>query len=354
MSRRSDQLARDVRERLAAVAVQLGGGPPAEREPAGRPAWMEWTGERVEDAGRDGDGGWVPPRPGSAHDLGERDPGPPAEPAPTAGAGLVPGLVPTAGEGREAGLRVGAHRPRGVSAAKGVRKGGRAGHRRRDVPPPRRDPGRRRELGLGRPAVLGLAVVALLAAALAGGLMWRARAVPVEPVAARASAAAGSTPAPLGVRTVSSARAAPSQQTGGTTGSAPASAPASTPLSTSAAGAGTAVPGAAVVVVHVVGQVRRPGLVRLAAGARVDDALRAAGGPTARADLAAVNLARVLVDGEQLRVPAPGEVVPPPPSGAAAGTSAGAGPVGPLDLNAATLAELDALPGVGPVLAQRI
>jgi len=123
------------------------------------------------------------------------------------------------------------------------------------------------------------------------------------------------------------------------------------------------------VVVDVTGQVARPGLVRLGAGARVDDALRAAGGPLDGADLRRVNLARVLVDGEQLVVPAPGEAVPEPPAAASAapaapaaaagGTGApvaggSAAPGGRLDLNTATAADLDALPGVGPVLAQRI
>lgn len=126
-------------------------------------------------------------------------------------------------------------------------------------------------------------------------------------------------------------------------------------------------PSAAEVVVDVVGQVEAPGLVRLPAGSRVDDAVRAAGGARPGADLRRVNLARVLADGEQLVVPAPGEQLPSPPSlsaaqhpGATAGGSAGAGGAGgasstaPLDLNSATLADLDALPGVGPVLAQRI
>ena len=99
------------------------------------------------------------------------------------------------------------------------------------------------------------------------------------------------------------------------------------------------------VVVAVAGQVRTPGLVRLPAGSRVDDAVRAAGGPVGGADLGLLNLARRLVDGEQVLV----GVGPLP---AAAGGAAAPG--GLLDLNAATASDLDGLPGIGPVLAQRI
>ena len=103
-------------------------------------------------------------------------------------------------------------------------------------------------------------------------------------------------------------------------------------------------------VVHVVGAVRRPGLYRLADGARTADALRRAGGATRRADLSLVNLAAPVSDGTQIVVP---KRAPPAESGAAppADEAAAAGPV---HLNTATLEQLDELPGVGPVTAQKI
>lgn len=108
----------------------------------------------------------------------------------------------------------------------------------------------------------------------------------------------------------------------------------------------TASPSTADVVVHVVGAVVRPGVVRLPSGARVADAVGAAGGATPTAELAGVNLARVVTDGEQLVVPEAGQVAPP----AAAGTAGD----GLVDLNTADAAALEELPGVGPVLAGRI
>jgi len=108
----------------------------------------------------------------------------------------------------------------------------------------------------------------------------------------------------------------------------------------------------------VAGAVRRPGVYRLAAGARVDDALRRAGGPRGRADLAAVNLAAKLEDGRQVLVPARG-AAGAAPAAPAAGGSGGAGAGGaaaaaPINLNTATLEQLDTLDGVGPGIAQRI
>jgi competence protein ComEA len=97
-------------------------------------------------------------------------------------------------------------------------------------------------------------------------------------------------------------------------------------------------------VVDVAGAVRRPGLYRLATGTRVDDAVAAAGGGTARADITAVNLAAPLSDGEQVLVPARG-------AAGAAGASAGSTIV---DLNSATAEQLDTLPGIGPSTAAKI
>ncbi|MEV1113084.1 MULTISPECIES: ComEA family DNA-binding protein [unclassified Micromonospora] len=105
-------------------------------------------------------------------------------------------------------------------------------------------------------------------------------------------------------------------------------------------------------VVTVAGKVRKPGLVRVPAGARLADALSEAGGPLPGVDVALLNPARKLADGELIVVgvtppPAPGPAAGPAPAGAPA-------PGAALNLNTATPAQLDALPGVGPVLAQRI
>jgi competence protein ComEA len=108
------------------------------------------------------------------------------------------------------------------------------------------------------------------------------------------------------------------------------------------------------VTVHVAGAVRRPGVVRLPTGSRVADAVERAGGGTAKAALASVNLVRVLVDGEQVVVLRVGEVGPSVVGSAAGGPRSASSSAAQVDLNTATAEQLDALPGVGPVLASRI
>ena len=191
------------------------------------------------------------------------------------------------------------------------------------------------QVRLGRWSVSSGAVVAVLALVLAVvalfvvRVLWAERAVTLDPAPATATSP------------------------GGVVVSAP---------STSASGpTSSATPSPAVsLVVHVIGQVARPGLVRLATGARVADALTAAGGATRKADLAAVNLARPLLDGEQVQVPAPGETATAPVAPQAAAGGAGGREARPGHRRARSTSTrrtpraLDGLPGVGPVLAQRI
>lgn len=224
------------------------------------------------------------------------------------------------------------------------------------------------QLRLGRLAVSTSAVVALLALVVAVGcaftlrVLWAERGAVPEPVRA------GTTAAPDSGVTVtrdgsSGATVGAGAAAGGAGPSAAASATtAGTDPARAALGAGSSL------VVHVVGQVRKPGLVRLGPGARVADALAAAGGASRRADLAALNLARPVSDGEQVYVPRPGESPPATSGGGTGAASAAGGPArpgagdapaagtasGPVDLNTADLGALDSLPGVGPVLAQRI
>lgn len=114
-----------------------------------------------------------------------------------------------------------------------------------------------------------------------------------------------------------------------------------------AAGVVRSAPAATLLVVDVAGAVRRPGLVRLPKGARVSDAVARAGGLTARAERDAVNLAAPVSDGQQVLVPARGS-----PGSAAPGAAGAAS--GPVSLSAATAEQLDTLPGIGPVTAQKI
>ncbi len=187
-------------------------------------------------------------------------------------------------------------------------------------------PDRRLRLGpWPRAAARGLALLVGLAIAVGVYALWHSRPrVIVEAPAVLAAGASltGSHPVPS---------SAPPDQT------------ATLPAGPAASAAGAPVE----VVVHVAGLVAHPGLVRLAPGSRVADAIEAAGGVTRRRAADTVNLARVLVDGEQIVVADPDLVAP--------GTGAPT-PSGPtvLDLNAATADALDALPGVGPVLAARI
>ncbi|HEY0812870.1 MAG TPA: helix-hairpin-helix domain-containing protein [Pseudonocardia sp.] len=186
----------------------------------------------------------------------------------------------------------------------------------------------------GRPAAAALVLVAALAAVVAAVGVWTGR-PQAEPVHGLPS------------MVVEGAR--------------PASAPTPAPTSTPSAGSGT-------LVVSVSGRVARPGLVRVAEGARVADVVAAAGGALRGTDLTGLNLARRVSDGEQVAVgvaaapdaggaqpsaTSPGGLSSSSPSSGAA-TAGGAGPQAKVDLNAATVAQLDALPGVGPVTAQHI
>ncbi len=189
-----------------------------------------------------------------------------------------------------------------------------------------------------RPAA---AVAAVLLALVVAAVVWARSAPPAAPVAVlppRSSTPPASIPQSAAVRAAGAPGDVAAVGAGG-----PVAPPVASPRS---------------VVVDVEGRVRRPGLVHLPAGARVADALASAGGATSGAVVSHLNLARVLADGEQVLVPGPGDPVAeaaPPAAPGAPGVGAGAAaPAEPLDLNAATPAALDQLPGVGPVLAGRI
>lgn len=187
-----------------------------------------------------------------------------------------------------------------------------------------------------------LAVVALvLVAALALTCWWLARG---RATAITAPVAAASTAAPL--VGLPSTVAAPVVEARPTT---TAASPAATVSGVTSAGA--------MVTVDVEGKVRRPGIVVLPTGSRVTDALKAAGGVPHRRSLHGLNLAAVLVDGQQIMVgtaPAVGGTVPVGTSAGDGSDPAASGVAAPVNLNSATADQLDTLPGVGPVTAQSI
>ncbi|GAA0355893.1 hypothetical protein GCM10009530_01270 [Microbispora corallina] len=211
-----------------------------------------------------------------------------------------------------------------------------AGRTRLGLLTPRLDP--------GTPGLRVLVVLGIVAAAVAGVLAWRSRPV-AEPIAP---------PVPVsGALSAAVSRGAGGGATGGAGGSGAGGT--SVPGNAAASGSGAeTLPSPAttsVVIVYVTGKVRRPGVLSLPAGSRVVDAIKAAGGVRRGADPGGVNLARRLVDGEQIVVGAP--------AAQAGGSGQGPQPLPgtdgtPVNLNTATVEQLNTLPGVGDVLAQRI
>ncbi|MER5408214.1 ComEA family DNA-binding protein [Streptomyces sp. NPDC002769] len=194
--------------------------------------------------------------------------------------------------------------------------------------------------GLERRSVAALGVLLVVAAVFAVQHFWAGRTQPVRaPEAVRAAAPFGGREGPEGGSGVTEPSSA---EPGGPAGAA-----------------NTAGPAGTVIVVDVSGKVRSPGLQRLPAGSRVEDALRAAGGVRPGANTEGLNRARLLVDGEQVVVGAPAPVAGPATgggslAGGAGGAGPGTAPSAPVSLSTATVDQLDTLPGVGPVLAQHI
>lgn len=208
-------------------------------------------------------------------------------------------------------------------------------------------------VAISGPASIGLTLVAVLAVVVVV-VLWHSGRPEVRAAPPRL-VASGPTPASSGPTSGAGVQPAGSRGTQNVVGAGGSTPTAQAPTS---------------IMVDVAGRVRHPGVVELRSGARVVDAIEAAGGALADADLRPLNLAQMLSDGEQVLVLGEGEAV----AGAAgSGVSGGAGgpgaegggspgstatgaraPGSPVDLNSATAADLDALPGVGPVLAQRI
>ncbi|MHA6759890.1 helix-hairpin-helix domain-containing protein [Streptacidiphilus sp. PAMC 29251] len=183
--------------------------------------------------------------------------------------------------------------------------------------------GLQERLDLDRRAVVGLCVLLVLALGYGVQHFWAGRPEPVAVPVAEPAGQPASTGSPVSLGPTT-------RTTTGTAGTA-----------------GTAGSAGTGVIVDVAGRVRSPGVRTLRPGSRVQDALRAAGGALTGTDLTSLNLARMVNDGEEIIV---GGVAAAAAPGAPGAPAAGS----PLSLNAATVEQLDALPGLGPVLAKRI
>ena len=126
------------------------------------------------------------------------------------------------------------------------------------------------------------------------------------------------------------------------------------PTQTAASATPSAAKSASTIVVHVLGAVRDPGLVKLAENSRVQDAIDAAGGLTHRADPGELNLAQPLSDGQQVVIGTTHDPAGEVREQQGSGTSGGSAATGALDLNRASKSQLEELPGIGPVIAQTI
>jgi competence protein ComEA len=259
--------------------------------------------------------------------------------------GDEPGTQPVPGQGSPDEARTDADelvaRLRSRRSASGVAAAYAAAHGHPTDPRP--EQGARRWALKGTTAVVALVAVLLLGVGVAALALRGDGVEPLTQLADGGEPVGGPADGPAG----SAAQSAPPAPSG--------------PLPTAPApGSAGAADGG--LLVHVVGEVAEPGLVTVPDGARVADALEAAGGTTRKADLTAVNLARAVVDGEQLYVPRPGEQVPGAPAPGAGAPASGTGGPGAsggstpatVDINTADAAALEALPGIGPSIAQAI